>query len=120
MAADHIEQIPADPVEPGLDPAPPALTPDPARPPDSAETLRAQYAEIAAVAAQASRLGVTIDAADAMRKGIRPDALRTSVLDALASRSEATSVIATAPRPHGTAESPIVRRARERAGQSQK
>lgn len=88
--------------------------------PDPAETLRAEYAEIAAISAQANRLGVTIDAADAMQKGVRPDALRRSVLDALASRSEANSVIATAPRPQGAGESPIVRRARERAGQTKK
>ena len=55
-----------------------------------AEKLRAEFAEIAAVAAQAARLGVTVDAADAMRKGISPDALRRSVLDALAARAEAT------------------------------
>ena len=36
------------------------------------------------IAAQAARLGVTVDAADAMRKGISADALRRSVLDALA------------------------------------
>lgn len=120
MATHDTEQIPADPIEPGPDPAPPALTLEPVRQPDPTESLRAEYAEIAAISAQAGRLGVTIDAADAMRKGIRPDALRTSVLDALASRSEATSVIAVAPQPKVSGDSPIVRRARERAGQSKK
>jgi hypothetical protein len=82
----------------------------------AADAIRAEYAEIAAIAAQAGRLGVTVDAADAMRKGIKPDALRRSVLDALAARAEAISVVsasATQPKP---GESPIVRRARERAG----
>jgi signal peptide peptidase SppA len=120
MATEDTEQILADPIEPGSDPISPALTPDHARQPDPTEALRAEYAEIAAISAQAGRLGVTINAADAMRKGIRPDALRTSVLDALASRSEASSVIAAAPQPKASGDSPIVRRARERAGQYQK
>ena len=37
--------------------------------PTAADALRAEYAEIAEIAAQAARLGVTVDAADAMRKG---------------------------------------------------
>jgi len=124
MATDDTEQIVAVPVEPAVAPAVPVLpvppAPDTHQRPDPAEALRAEYAEIAAISAQAGRLGITIDAADAMQKGIRPDALRRSVLDAIASRSEASTVIATAPRPQGTGESPIIRRARERAGQSQK
>jgi hypothetical protein len=120
MVTYDIDQIQPNPTEPGTEPSPPAPMPDSARQPDPAEALRAEYAEIASIAAQAGRLSVAIDAADAMQKGIRPDALRRSVLDALASRSEANSVIATAPRPQGSGDSPIVRRARERAGQSQK
>jgi hypothetical protein len=59
---------------------------------------------------------VTIDAAEAMRKGIKPEALRRSILDALTSRAEATSVVAATPiTPSAPAESPIVKRARERA-----
>jgi hypothetical protein len=81
----------------------------------AAEKLRAEFAEIAAIAAQAARLGVTIDAADAMRKGISADALRRSVLDTLAARAEATSVIAAAPSMPTAGDSPIVRRAKERA-----
>jgi hypothetical protein len=56
-----------------------------------------------------------VDAADAMSKGIKPDALRRSVLDALAARAEATSVIAAAPSTPVAGDSPIVRRAKERA-----
>jgi hypothetical protein len=77
--------------------------------------LRAEYADIASLAAQAARLGVTIDAADAMRKDVSLDALRRQILEALASRAEATTVIAAAPSAPAPAESPIVRRARERA-----
>ena len=80
-----------------------------------AEKLRTEFAEVASVAAQAARLGVTVDAADALRKGIAPDALRRSVLEELAARAEATSVIAAAPSTPVAGDSPIVRRAKERA-----
>ena len=82
------------------------------------QRLRAEYSEISAVAAQAARLGVTIDPAEAMAKGIRPEALRRTVLEQLAERSEATDVVAAAPAgavPKTETESPIVRRAREAA-----
>jgi signal peptide peptidase SppA len=83
---------------------------------DAADKLRAEFAEIAAISAQAARLGVTVDAADAVRKGVSADALRRSVLDTLAVRAEATSIIAAAPStPMGGGDSPIVRRAKERA-----
>ena len=79
------------------------------------QRLRAEYAEISAIAGQAARLGVTIDPVEAMAKGIRPEALRRTVLEQLASRSDAADVIAAAPVPvhKPAAESPIVRRARE-------
>jgi signal peptide peptidase SppA len=106
--------------EPGPSPAQ-APVPVPTAEPDpetrAADKLRAEFAEIAAIAAQAARLGVTVDAADAVRKGVSADALRRSVLDTLAARAEATSVIAAAPSPGPVAagDSPIVRRAKERA-----
>ncbi|MGZ8388196.1 MAG: hypothetical protein ACXW3R_08045, partial [Rhodoplanes sp.] len=80
-----------------------------------AERLRAEFAEIAAIAAQALRLGVAVDAADAVAKGVSPDALRRSVLDTLAARVEATNVIATAPSTTIAGDRTIVRRAKERA-----
>jgi ClpP class serine protease len=99
--------------------APAAAVSAPASPEPSAgnaaERLRAEYAEIAAIAAQAGRLGITVDAADAMAKGIRPDALRRSALDALSQRAEASVVVTAAPQALGPGDSPIVRRARERA-----
>jgi capsid assembly protease len=82
---------------------------------DPAERLREEYAEIAELAAQAMRLGVSIDAADALRRGIAAADLRRSVLDTLAARAEASSVIAAAPSTPTAGDSPIVRRARERA-----
>ena len=83
--------------------------------PGPTDKMRAEFAEIATIAAQAGQLGVTIDAADAMRKGVSPDALRRSVLDTLAAGAEATSVIAAAPSSPTAGDSPIVRRAKERA-----
>jgi hypothetical protein len=83
--------------------------------PDPAERLREEYAEIASLAAQAIRLGVTVDAADAMRRGISAADLRRSILDTLAARAEATSVIAAAPSTPVAGDSPIVRRAKQRA-----
>jgi signal peptide peptidase SppA len=128
MATNETEQIQDQPSEPrqALDapPAPIPATPDPAPAaitsatgPEAgtAERLRAEFAEVAAIAAQAARLGVTVDAADALKKGIAPDALRRSVLDMLAARAEATSVVAAAPTTPAAGDSPIVRRARERA-----
>lgn len=82
---------------------------------NAAERLRAEYADIAALAAQAARLGVTVDAADAMAKGVLVNDLRRSVLDALAARADATSVIAAVPSTPAAGDSPIVRRAKERA-----
>ena len=94
--------------------APPG-SPASAEPPSAADRLRAEYSEIASITAQAARLGVVIDAADAMKKSVKPDALRSSVLDALAARSEASMVVSAAPQQPAPGTSPIVRRARERA-----
>jgi hypothetical protein len=115
--------VQSSPANPGPAPAPTqaAAAPEPAPAGDRAsesalaDKLRAEFGEIAAIAAQAARLGVTVDAADAMRKGISADALRRSVLDTLAARTEATSVIAAAPATATAGDSPIVRRAKERA-----
>lgn len=106
-----------------LEPTPPASAPEPpaalaeteAAPEETARRLRAEYAEIAAVAAQGARLGVAIDAADAMARGLAADALRRSLLESLAARAEAQSVVAAVPQDAGPKESPLVRRARERA-----
>ena len=85
---------------------------------DLEQRLRAEYSEISAIAAQATRLGITIDAADALAKGIRPEALRRTVLDQLAARSDAADLVAAAPAgatSKAETESPIVRRARDAA-----
>jgi ClpP class serine protease len=126
MATTETEQIRDQPKEPqqpvetqpvstDAAPDPKPTPPQPASDTGLADKLRAEFGEIAAVTAQAARLGVTVDAADAMRKGISSDALRRSVLDTLAARTEATSVIAAAPSTPTAGDSPIVRRAKERA-----
>jgi hypothetical protein len=126
MATNETEQIQDQPKEPqqlmeaqpvaaDAAPDPKPTPPQPVSDANVADKLRAEFGEIAAVAAQAARLGVTVDAADAMRRGISADALRRSVLDTLAARTEATSVIAAAPSTPTAGDSPIVRRAKERA-----
>lgn len=82
------------------------------------QRLRGEYAELAAVAAQAARLGLKVDTAEAMAKGVRADALRRSVLDELAARSDAADIVATAPAAARPAESPIVKRAKEAASRT--
>jgi len=80
----------------------------------TADAVRAEAAEVAQVCAQAARLGVTIDAADAVTKGLKPEALRARVLADLAARSDAAGIIATAPTA-AAKESPIVAAAKKSA-----
>lgn len=86
----------------------------------SAEAIRAEAAEVSAICAQAARLGVAIDVADAVRRGLRPDALRAKVLADLAARSDALAIVATAPAVTAPAVSPIVAAARRTAGDAQR
>jgi signal peptide peptidase SppA len=104
-----------EPAAPAIQAALAAPAPVPVAEPDPAERLREEYAEIASLAAQAIRLGVSVDAADAMRRGVSAADLRRSILDTLAARAEATSVIAAAPSAPVAGDSPIVRRAKQRA-----
>ena len=83
----------------------------------SPEAIRAEAAEVAQVCAQAGRLGIQIDAADAVAKGVKPEALRAKVLADLAARSDAAGIIATAPTA-GAKESPIVAAAKKSAAAS--
>jgi len=83
----------------------------------SPEAIRAEAAEVAQVCAQAARLGVHIDAADAVAKGVKPEALRAKVLADLAARSDAAGIIATTPAA-GAKESPIVAAAKKSAAAS--
>jgi len=81
----------------------------------TAEAIRAEAAEVAQVCAQAARLGVNIDAADAVTKGLKPEALRARVLADLAARSDAAGIIASAPAAAAAKDSPIIAAARKAA-----
>jgi capsid assembly protease len=98
--------VAAAPEAPAADAAPTTMT---------ADAVRAEAAEVAQVCAQAARLGVTIDAADAVTRGLKPEALRARVLADLAARSDAASIIATAPAAAAAKDSPIIAAAKKAA-----
>jgi signal peptide peptidase SppA len=84
----------------------------------TADAVRAEAAEVAQVCAQAARLGVAIDAADAVTRGLKPEALRARVLADLAARSDAAGIIATAPAADAAKDSPIIVAAKKAAASS--
>jgi len=86
----------------------------------TADAVRAEAAEVAQICAQAARLGVTIDAADAVTRGLKPEALRARVLADLAARSEAAGIIATAPAAAATKDSPIIAAAKKAATEAKR
>ncbi len=96
-------------------PEAPAATGDAAPATMTGDAVRAEAAEVAQVCAQAARLGVTIDAADAVTKGLKPEALRARVLADLAARSDAAGIIATAPAAAAAKDSPIIAAAKKAA-----
>jgi len=61
------------------------------------QRLRRQLAELTEIAAQAKRLGVSVDPAQALARGVTSDALRQSVLKQAAERDVAEDVVAQAP-----------------------
>ena len=83
-----------------------------------ADAIRAEAAEVAQVCAQAARMGVDIDADDAVARGLKPEALRTRVLADLASRGDASGIIATAPAAAAAKDSPIIAAAKKAASAS--
>lgn len=109
-------------------PTPASTNPTPPTPPldEAAITaqvearLRRQLAELTEIAAQAKRVGVTVDPAQALAHGVTPDALRQSVLQQAAERDVAADIVAQAPvqanpvnanSPHRVADSPLVKAA---------
>jgi signal peptide peptidase SppA len=100
------QAVPA-PVEPSPAPGVPTA-PAPNEAPAAVALVRAEAAELATVGAQAARLGVTIDVAEAVQKGIRPDALRASVLNQLAARSDAAAIAVVPPPKSAAPESPLL------------
>jgi signal peptide peptidase SppA len=109
--------------EAGEDPAPvappaPAPAPPTAAPPApvsdgeaaafATSLARAEAAELATIGSQAARLGVSIDLAEAVQKGIKPDALRASVLNQLAERGDAAAITVVPPPKSAAPESPLL------------
>ena len=98
----------------------PAAAADAAPSAMTADAVRAEAAEVAQVCAQAARLGVTIDAADAVTRGLKPEALRARVLADLAARSDAAGIIATAPAAAAAKDSPIIAAAKKAATEAKR
>lgn len=113
-AADETEEQTAP--ETQAAPPAPAQTPAPApAPSESGEAAaaavsraRTEAAELAIIAAQAARLGLTVDLAEAVTKGVAPDALRASVLNQAAARSDAAAIVAVPPAKSAAPESPLL------------
>lgn len=103
---------PAPVAPPAPAPVPPAAPPAPASHSEAAafaaSAARAEAAELATIGAQAARLGVTIDVAEAVQKGIKPDALRASVLNQLTARGDAAAITVVPPPKSATPESPLL------------
>jgi ClpP class serine protease len=117
--ADETEEQPAPSPAPQTPAAPPTPAPAPAPEPAPAESgdataaaavsrARTEAAELATIAAQAARLGLTVDLAEAVQKGVAPDALRASVLTQLAARSDAAAIVAVPPPKSAAPESPLL------------
>ena len=108
------------PAQPTPAPAEPASVPAPA--PSEAATavalVRAEAAELATIGAQAARLGLSIDVAEAVQKGLRPDALRASILNQLAARGDASAVAVVPPPKSASPESPLLAAVKRATGKA--
>ena len=78
--------------------------------------LRAQMSELAEIAAQAKRIGVNVDPAEAMAKGVTPEAMRKSVLEQAAARDMQEDIAAHIPAPTQPKTSALVDAAARVAG----
>ncbi len=124
---------PATPVDDAQENTVPNSNPAPVQPPQSPpldeaaitaqveQRLRRQLTELTEIAAQAKRLGVTVDPAQALARGVTPDALRQSVLKQAAERDVAQDIVAEAPqqpqtKPQSVADSPLVKAAQAYGG----
>ena len=124
---------PATPVDDTLEGSTPNSSPTPAQSPQTPpldeaaitaqveQRLRRQLAELTEIAAQAKRLGVTVDPAQALARGVTPDALRQSVLKQAAERDVAQDIVAEASqqphtKPQSVADSPLVNAAQAYGG----
>ena len=112
-------QQPAEASAPAVEPPARGTTPAAAQDNVDADVIRAEAAEVASICAQAAKLGVALDAADAVRRGVSPDALRGQILDSLAARSDASGILTSAPAPTNKP-SPLVAAARKSADSAQR
>lgn len=124
---DHDPVTPVDDTQENTAPTP-AQSPQTPPPLDEAaiaaqveQRLRRQLAELTEIAAQAKRLGVTVDPAQALARGVTPDALRQSVLQQAAERDVAQDIVAQAPaqptsKPQSVTDSPLVKAAQAYGG----
>ena len=115
---DTADDPPAAPATPqaAIVPAAPAMT-QPGNLAELSAQLREAAAEIAEIAAQAGRLGVTIDAAKSLREGTSPEALRRLVIERASAAADARDIVAAPPSPvrPQVKESPIVAAAKRAA-----
>ena len=102
------------PAEPSPAPVPPPA-PVPSEAANAVALVRTEAAELATIGAQAARLGLSIDVAEAVQKGIRPNALRASVLNQLAARSDAAAIAVVPPPKSAAPESPLLAAAKRAA-----
>ncbi|HEV8033522.1 S49 family peptidase [Yoonia sp.] len=119
-ALDDGQEVPREDTVPASATAAPSSVPIAAQTSNLAELstqLREAAAEVAEIAAQAGRLGVTIDAAQALRDGTTPEALRSLVLQRAAAAADARDIVAAPPSPilPKVTESPIVAAAKRAA-----
>jgi signal peptide peptidase SppA len=84
---------------------------------NAVDQVRREAAEIAGIASEAARLGVTVDVAAAIGAGTSPAALRASVLEQAAAAADARDVLVTTPsrQQPAAADSPIIAAARRQA-----
>lgn len=102
---DAADDLPATPVPAPTTPdAPAAAAPAPEQTATQTSNLaklsaqlREAAAEITEIAAQAGRLGITIDAAKALRDGTAPEALRRLVLERASAAADARDIVAAPP-----------------------
>ena len=118
-ATDETEDQAA-PVVPPPTPVAPVPAPAPTEAAAAVALVRAEAAELAGIGAQAARLGLKIDVAEAVQKGIAPDALRASVLNQLAARSDAAAIAVLPPPKSAAPQSPIMAAAQAAAAKAGK
>ena len=119
VAPDETED-PAAPVVPPPTPAAPVPAPATTEAATAMALVRAEAAELAGIGGQAARLGLTIDVAEAVQKGVAPDALRASVLNQLAARSDAAAIAVVPPPKSAAPQSPIMAAAQAAAAKAGK